>query len=81
MIWDLRAQKPLYNLPIHQGDVTWIPGDTVSKPPVLVSGWDMYKFGGCRDGMSDEQKTMEEKFAEYKWEGCEKSRGGNCSIM
>lgn len=80
MLWDLRAQKPLYNLPI-QSDVTWIPGDTNGKPPILVSGYDMYKFGRCRDLMSDQEKIWEEENATFKWARCEEKRGGNCSIM
>ena len=80
MLWDLRSQKPLYTLPI-QNDVTWIPGEKNSKPPILVSGYDMFKFGRCRDGMSDQEKIWEEEHATFKWARCEKSRGGNCSIM
>ena len=88
MMWDLRARKPLYSLPIAANDdVAWVPTDAPSKPPILLSSTgEAYKFG--MDWPHDDGGQWERKAAENAWSKLEQagtSRGpeddSDCCIM
>lgn len=48
MMWDLRAQKPLYSLPIsEENDIAWVPvtDGTSTQPILLTDKGECYKYG------------------------------------
>ncbi|KAL7550284.1 hypothetical protein ACHAWF_013524 [Thalassiosira exigua] len=83
MLWDLRAQKPLYSLPIKgDTDIAWVPAEKDNQQPLLLTGEGDFYLYGVDFPQEDEWET---KDALEAWSQLEKNKsgdsGGNCSIM
>lgn len=78
-MWDLRAQRALYSLPVSRdAHFVWVPAEDKSPAAFLTSDGECYMYG--KD--YDQDDEWEKKSAVKAWAKAERSSsGGDCSIM